>query len=88
MSRIFLFGAVVYAAMGVVAAMVMLRELQRRGVRVDWLLLCLHLFRHLEEYKQLTLRETGRVGMPHYLYVVSMLLALACAAAGLVLLAI
>lgn len=86
MSRMFLFGAVVYAVMGVVAAMMMLRELQRRGVRVDWHLLRLRFFRYLEEYRRLTLRETGQVKMLYYFYVVCMLLALACAAVGLFLL--
>jgi hypothetical protein len=86
MSGLFLFGAVAYAAMGMLAAMMMLRELQRRGVNVEWLKLRLHFFRYLEEYKQLTLRETGQVKMLYYFYVVCMLLALACAAVGLFLL--
>jgi hypothetical protein len=86
MSEMFLFGAVAYAAMGVVAAMMMLRELQRRGVKVEWHLLRLRFFGYLEEYRQLTLRETGQVRMLYYFYVVCMLLALACAAVGLLLL--
>jgi len=52
---------------------------------VEWPLLRLHFFRYLEEYKQLTLRETGRVGMLHYLYVAFMLLALVFALVALVL---
>ncbi len=85
MSRMFLFGALVYAAMGVAAALAMLAELRRHGVEVKWLRLRLDFFRHLEEYRRVTVREAGRVGMPYYLYVVSMLLALACAVVGLVL---
>lgn len=85
MSRMFLFGAVVYAAVGVAAALVMLTELRRHGAEVNWLRLRLDFFRHLEDYKQVTLREAGRVGMPYYVYVISMLLALACAVVGLVL---
>jgi hypothetical protein len=88
MSGLFLFGAVTYAVVGVAAALWMLRELRRRGVEVDWLLLRLRFFRYLEEYKRTTLREAGRVGMPYYVYLVSMLLALACAVVGLVLVAL
>ena len=82
---LFLFGAVVYAVMGVVAAMLMLRELRRRGVEVDWPRLRLHFFRYLEEYRELTRRETGETKLLYYLYIVSMLLALACAVVALVL---
>lgn len=85
MSTVFLVVAVLSALWGVVDAILIVVALDRRGVPVNMLLFRLYFFRYLGQYRKVTLSETGRVGPLYYSYITAMLVALACAVAGLAL---
>ncbi len=50
----------------IVFSMMIVHEVSRRGIKVNYLLLRLFLPKYIEQYKTLTLNETGKFG-PLYL---------------------
>lgn len=58
------------------AALLIARYLERRGRKVGLVWLRLRMFEHVQEYRALTLAETGRVGALFYHYVIPMCLIL------------
>jgi hypothetical protein len=68
--------AVVCALWGVVAALMILSDLQKRGVKVNFLWIRLLIIKYLGQYARITQEETGRVGPLFYHYVVPLNLAL------------
>ncbi len=50
----------------IVFSMMIVHEVSRRGIKVNYLLLRLFLPKYIEQYKKLTLNETGKFG-PLYL---------------------
>jgi hypothetical protein len=60
-------------------------ELSKRGVKINFILLRLYLIKYIHQYKLLTLKETGKTGPLYYPCVVSVSLALVLAIVGLIL---
>jgi len=85
MSTVFLFVAVLSALWGVVDFILIAAALEKRGIRVNMFLTRIFFFRYLNQYKSVTLRETGKIGSLYYSYVVAMNVALVCAVIGLIL---
>ena len=83
--NILLIIAVLSASWGVVDSILMAVALDKRGIPVNMVLFRLFFFRYLGQYRQMTIKETGRVGGLFYSFAISMNLALACAAAALIL---
>ena len=78
--------AIVSALCGVVAAIMIGSELQKRGVKINWILFrVLLVSKYLGQYRDVTRQETGRPGSLYYMYVMSMILALVLAVIGLIL---
>jgi len=77
MANIFAVLALVSVAVGVVFSMMMVSEVSKRGVKINYFLIRILLFKYIGQYKRLTVKETGRVGPLYYPGVVSYLLALA-----------
>lgn len=74
------------AAVGyVVFSMLIVHELQKRNVKINFFLLRLFLLKYANQYKQSTLQETGKVGSLFYGWLVSINAALVFAILGLVL---
>lgn len=73
--------AVVYA----VFSMLIVRELQKRNVKINFFLLRLFLLKYANQYKTMTQRETGKAGSLFYGWLVSINAALVFAIIGLVL---
>jgi len=67
------------AVWAVVAAILIARDVQKRGVSVSFLWLRLMILKYLHEYARLTREETGRVGPLFYHYVVPLNIALVIA---------
>lgn len=70
------------AALGVtfvVLAMLMTHEVSKRGVKINFLLIRLYIIKYMHQYKELTKKETGRVGPLFYPCIVSINLALVLA---------
>jgi hypothetical protein len=65
--------------------MMIVHEISKRGVKISFVLLRLYLIKYIHQYKQITLKETGKVGSLYYPCIVSVILALVLAIAGLIL---
>ena len=61
----------------VVGAVLIVRYLEQRGERINWLFIRLFLFRYVHRYTQITRQETGRIGPLFYHFVVPPSVALA-----------
>lgn len=61
------------------SAVLITAALDRRGMRTPFPFIGLFLFRNLGRYREITLRETGKVGLLYYSYIVAINTALAFA---------
>ena len=68
--------AVVCALWGVVGALLIVADLQKRGVKINFLWIRLLIIKYLGQYASITREETGRVGPLFYHYVVPLNIAL------------
>jgi hypothetical protein len=62
--------AVLCAIWATASAMLITRMLDRRGLNTPLPLIRLFLFRNLERYTEITRRETGKVGLLFYSYII------------------
>jgi len=69
--------AFVSVVLGVVFSLMIVHEVSKRGVKINFILLKLHLIKYICQYKQLTRKERGKVGRLYYLCVGSYVMALA-----------
>ncbi|MBN1465647.1 hypothetical protein JXA02_07810 [candidate division KSB1 bacterium] len=72
-------------AIYIVSSMIMVSQLQKRGVKINFFLLRLYLIKYAQQYKKITKEETGRIGSLYYLHIISVNTALVCAVIGLLL---
>jgi hypothetical protein len=68
----------------VVITMIIISELQKRQVKINFFLLRLYIPKYINEYKKLTLAETGRVGRWYYPCIGSINLAWILAVVGFI----
>jgi hypothetical protein len=85
MANALLIFALVFVALFVIFSIMIVHELSKRGVKINFILLRLYIIKYIHEYKQLTLKETGKIGPLYYPCIISVNLALALAIVGLVL---
>ena len=85
MANTFLILALVFVGLFVIFSMMIVHQLSKRGVKINYILLRLYLIKYISQYKQAILKETGKVGPLYYPCLVSVILALVLAIAGLVL---
>ena len=85
MANAFLILALVFVGLFVIFSIMIVHELSKRGVKINFILLRLYLIKYVHQYKQLTLKETGKTGPLYYPCVVSVSLALVLAIVGLIL---
>jgi hypothetical protein len=67
----------------VVIYILIIAALDRRGYKTNFLLVRLFFFKYLSAYKEATLKETGKPGRLYNLSILTLLLALVAALAGL-----
>ncbi len=79
MANIILILALISVGVFVTLAMVMVYEVSRRGVKISILWLRLYIFKYMNQYKQMTKAETGKVGPLFYPCIASMNMALVLA---------
>ncbi len=77
--------AVVCAICASTSAVLLTRVLDQRGLATPFPLMRLFFFRNVERYKEITRRETGKIGPLFYLYVISINATLVLAVIALVL---
>jgi len=84
-NTIFLVLAVACAAIGVALMMAMTKTVQARGHKVNWVFLRLFVLKYISDYRNMTIKESGRPGPLFYPFVISMNLALLFTVLGLLL---
>jgi hypothetical protein len=77
--------AIPCAVIGVALMMAMVGALKARGHKINWVLLRLYVPMYVGQYREVTVRESGRPGPLFYPFVVAMNSALLLAVLGLVL---
>jgi hypothetical protein len=85
LSTVLLTVAVLSVIWGVADAILLAVWLDKRGFPINMLLFRVLIIRYLNQYRDETLKETGKVGPLFYSYIVAMNLALVCAVVGLIL---
>ena len=81
-----LFGsALVCVICFVVFSILIVAALDKRNVKVNFLWIRILIIKYANQYRKITLEETGKVGILFYLWIFSINLALVCTVAGLVL---
>ncbi len=85
MANAFLIAALVFVGLFVVFSIMIVNEVSKRGTKINFFLLRLYIIKYIQQYKQITKHETGKVGPLFYPCVVSVNLAWICAIAGLIL---
>lgn len=77
--------ALVFVGSFVIFSIMIVHDLSRRGIKINFVLLRIYIIKYIHQYRQITLEETGKVGPLYYPCIVSINLALVLAIAGLVL---
>ena len=68
--------AFVSVVLGVVFSMMIVHQVSKRGVKFNLFRLRLYIIKYIDQYKQLTRKETGKVGPHYYLCIGSYVMAL------------
>lgn len=79
MANAFLIAAIVCVGLFVVFSMMIVHQLSKRGIKISFLWLRLYLIKYIHQYKQLTVKETGKPGPLYYPCITSINLALVLA---------
>ncbi len=85
MANIFLALAIVFVGVFVIFSIMIVNEVSKRGVKINFFLLRLYIIKYIHQYRKITKEETGKVGPLYYPCVISVNLAWVCAIVGLVL---
>lgn len=68
--NILIIGAIVCVLWALVSLVLLTAALERRGIRTPFPFMGALLFRNFSRYKELTRKETGKVGKLYYSYIV------------------
>jgi hypothetical protein len=77
--------ALVSVGLFVVFSMMIVNQVMKRGVKINFFLLRLYTIKYIHQYRKMTIEETGKVGPLYYPCLVSINLALLLALVHLVL---
>jgi hypothetical protein len=84
MAIAFLVLALVFVGLFIVFSIMIVHQLSKRGVKISFFWLRLYLIKYIHQYKQLTVKETGKAGPLYYPCIVSINLALVMAILGFI----
>ena len=84
MSTVFLILALASVAVGIIASIAVTAYVAKRGIKINYFLYRIMIFKYFNDYKTLTFREEGKVGPWYYIFLAAMLLALVFVVVGLV----
>ena len=85
MSTVFFILALISVGWGIANSVMITSFLSKRGIRINYLLLRLFIFKYVSQYRKITLEETGKPGPLFYLFVTAWNLALLFAIIGIIL---
>jgi hypothetical protein len=84
MANTFLVLALVSVGLGVVFSMMIVHEVSKRGVKINFPLLRLYIIKYINQYGQMTRKETGKPGPLYYPCIGSYALAAVLAIIGII----
>ncbi|MBW2644800.1 MAG: hypothetical protein JRE23_01230 [Deltaproteobacteria bacterium] len=85
MANVFLGLALVFVGLFVTLSIMIVHEVSKRGIRINFFLLRLYIIKYIQQYRKFTLEESGRVGPLYYPCVISVNLALILAVVSFIL---
>ena len=81
----FLYTALFFVLISIVFMILIVGELQKKGIKINYFLIRILIIKYVAQYKKITKEETGRVGSLYYLYLGTINLALFFAIIGIIL---
>ena len=85
MSNLFFVFALISVGVGVVSSIAVTAYVSRHGVKVNYFLWRIMIFKYFSDYQRLTKQETGKVGPWSYAFNAAMILALVFVIVGILL---
>lgn len=85
MSTVFFILALISVGWGIANSVMITSFLSKRGIRINYLLSRVFIFKYVSQYRRITLEETGKPGPLFYLFVTAWNLALLFAIIGIIL---
>ena len=83
MSTPFLVLALISVAVGIVSSIAVTAYVSERGVKINYFLWRIMIFKYVNEYLAMTKKETGKPGFWYYTFIAGMSLALVFAVIGI-----
>ena len=83
MSTPFLVLALISVAVGIVSSIAVTAYVSERGVKINYFLWRIMIFKYFNDYVAMTEKETGRPGVWYYTFTVAMILALVFVVIGI-----
>jgi len=80
----FIYSAIFFVLIFVVVSILIMNELQKRGIKINFFLMRLLLPKYVHQYKKITKKETGKVGALFYYWIISINLALVSFIVGMI----
>ena len=85
MSNLFFVLAIISVACVIASSIIIAAFLSKRGIRINYLFFRVLMFRYINQYRRITMEETGKPGPWFYSFVTAMILALIFAVTGIIL---
>jgi len=80
----FIYSAIFFVLIFVVFSILIMSELQKRDIKINFFLMRLLLPKYAHQYKKITKKETGKVGALFYYWIISINLALVSFIVGMI----
>ena len=74
--------AIVFLLCGVVFSVLIISFLSKRGIKINYLLIRIYIYKYVNQYRKITIEETGKVGPLFCPFITSLILALIFAIVG------
>ena len=85
MANVFLGLALVFVGLFIILSIMIVHEVSKRGVKINYFLLRLYIIKYIHQYRKLTLEESGRIGPLYFPCIISVNLTLILAILGIIL---
>ena len=85
MANVLLGLALVFVGLFIILSIMIVNEVSKRGIKINFFLLRLYIIKYIHQYRKLTLEKSGRIGPLYYPCIISVNLALILAIVGLIL---
>jgi len=85
MSVPFLVLGLASVGVGIISSIAVTSYVAKRGVRINFFLYRIMIFKYFNDYRRLTLQETGRIGPWYYAFSAAMILTLVFVVVGIIL---